>query len=245
MELDDQPVCTEEDLAVMNWPAPAGELETAAGATETNALCVPKVAPHFSHADAPPAALRWVASVFATNERMAAVPPRPTDEWWNEVRRCEGRLVAYEPVPGNAPVMPYGDIDVKLRNIASDKGSAFIEKTNMVALSKSLCRAILPALVAAIMSVANGDFVECVEDYIANYERSPRDALWEHLPPAVGRVEVEVPDDEDDDGDCVVDCAIPPAAKRQRRVVELVHTRDAFGRATLPSRNGNGRTSAV
>ena len=147
MELDDQPVCSEEDLAVMNWPAPAGELEAAACAAETNAVCVPKAAPHFSHADAPPpAALRWVASVFATNERMAAAPPRPTDEWWNEVRRCEGRLVAYELVPGNAPVMPYGDIDVKLRNIASDKGSAFLEKTNMVALSKSLCRAILPAI---------------------------------------------------------------------------------------------------
>ena len=45
---DDQPVCSEEDLAVMNWPAPAGELEAAACAAENSAVSVPKAAPHFS-----------------------------------------------------------------------------------------------------------------------------------------------------------------------------------------------------
>ena len=52
MEFDDQPVCSEEDLAVMDWPAPAGELEAAACATrlreQAGAGCVPPESADFS-----------------------------------------------------------------------------------------------------------------------------------------------------------------------------------------------------
>ena len=150
MEMDDQPVCTEEDLAVMN------ELEAAACAAETSAVSVPIVGTDFSRsasvgkipdvaAQTRAAELRWVGSIMASNKVMNTTIARSTDEWWRAARKGMGRMVCYEIIPNDVPVMPYGDIDVKLGKLVPT-GSPFLTKQNMVALSTSLCLAILPAM---------------------------------------------------------------------------------------------------